>query len=71
MRNTDWEKAFTSAGANSWPTETLLIQNCKPPNGRNIYAEDKAEIHAAAKRHGFRMLGGDKGKAVCFIKTSE
>lgn len=68
MKGIDWDKAFAEAKESSWPTETLLIQNAKPASGRNIYAEDKADIHAAALAHGFRMIGGDKGKTVSFIK---
>ena len=64
----DWDKAFETAHMQSWPTAGLVVQNARPPSGRNTYADDKEQIHAAAARHGYRMIGGNKGKAVSFIK---
>ena len=47
---------------------SLCIANTKPPGGRNCYADDSEEIHAAAKRHGFKFISKPTDKSVSFVK---
>jgi len=57
---------FKEAHLFSWPTETLIIQRSKPPNGRSIYKKKKnmnnqivfAMVeHANGERSLFRITG--------------
>lgn len=63
----DWNEVAMTAHLSSWPTKTFSVQNRKPPQGRNIYAEDRDEIHKAARDHGYRLISG-AGEAVMTFK---
>lgn len=67
--NLDWNNIFSEAHLNSWPVAGLCIQNVSPSpsqGSRNIFAEDKKEILAAAKQFGYRTIYS--WKIVSFIK---
>jgi hypothetical protein len=59
-----WEAEFAE------DQRVIVIANFKPNHdtARNIFAEDEAEIMAAAKRHGYEMIGSRKNKHVRFKK---
>lgn len=61
----NWPNLFARAG------RSILIANFKPNHStaRNVYAEDRALIHAAADVNGFKVLHG--GPHVCFIRGKE
>lgn len=65
-----WDKMFKEAHLFSWPTETLIIQRSKPPNGRSIYNDDKEEILWAAKNHNYDILS-ETPKVVSFIRRKK
>lgn len=70
----DWDKRFREAHQTSGPNAvSLCIQNTNPKpsaGSRNIFEDDEKEILAAAKRHGFKMVGDPKAKAVSFVKMN-
>lgn len=64
----DWDATFESAHLNSGPsTHGLTISKSNPSGRRNIYADDKKEIHAAASAHGYGVVF-DNAKIISFIK---
>jgi hypothetical protein len=68
----DWNKIFGEAHMNSWPTESISIQNTKPPHetARNLFKDDEREIMVAAKNHGYRIVSPPKAKVVSFVRSS-
>jgi hypothetical protein len=67
----NWDKIFSEAHLNSWPTASICIQNVKPGSGRNIFSEDKAEILAAAKKHGYEIISAKDAKVVSFFNPNK
>lgn len=70
---TDWMKAFAEADWHSWPQNApvgLCVSNRKPSHesARNVFKEDEAQIMAAAKAHGFRIVSPPGASVVSFIK---
>lgn len=65
-----WSNAFEKAHLFSYPTETLIIQRSKPPNGRSIYNDDKEEILWASIKHNYEILI-ESPKIVSFIRRKK
>ena len=64
-----WDEIFRDAHLSSGPaTSGLTVSKAVPHGARDIWNEDKAEILAAASRHGYRVLT-DNNKIISFIKA--
>ena len=67
----DWDDTFKNAHLHSWPTATVSVSNVCPKGdgARNIYQEDKKQIHAAAAKYGYEVCF--TGSRVCFINHNK
>lgn len=70
MKGINWNEIFATAHLHSWPSASLTISNRQPPNGRNIYQEDKKEILVAASSHGYKKVSPDDARAVSFVNPT-
>jgi hypothetical protein len=64
---TDWNLAFATAHLHSWPTASLTISKAAP-GGRSLW-DDRVQIQAAAKQHGYSVLLENK-KIISYIRRS-
>lgn len=72
----NWEEIFKNAhesipSSSNQKNICIRISNLKPGTdrgARNVYQDDKDEIHEYAQKYGFVQLSGSTKHSVCFIK---
>lgn len=71
----NWDAVFRDAHLHSWPHAGLVISCAEPTSTqkdqgkRNLYREDRQEIHAAALKHGYRVIF-KSAKVIGFLRSS-